>query len=204
MARQQRFATILIIWPLAVLREVCRNLLPCTRSSLGVQADLRRRRCYPRRAVNPKGVPALYLALTIMTAIKEANQGLAQRIDPCVLCSYEVDCEDIADLTTEEGRGAFSVSLDEMACAWATALIDAVRPPSWSIYDRLRPGNVAGIVVPSFAPRAEREDRNLVLWDWVRIDPIKSRCSTRAAGCRRISYPGDSGRRDRAEREARA
>ncbi|MFA6032686.1 MAG: RES family NAD+ phosphorylase [Myxococcota bacterium] len=122
---------------------------------------------------NPKGVPALYLALTIMTAIKEANQGLAQRIDPCVLCSYEVDCEDIADLTTEEGRGAFSVSLDEMACAWATALSDAVRPPSWSIYDRLRPGNVAGIVVPSFAPRAEREDRNLVLWDWGADRPHK-------------------------------
>ena len=53
---------------------------------------------------NPKGVPALYLALTLMTAIKEANQGFAQRLDPCVLCSYEIDCDDIADLTTEEGR----------------------------------------------------------------------------------------------------
>jgi len=44
---------------------------------------------------NPKGVPALYLGLTIMTAVKEANQGFAHRIDPCVLCSYEVDCDDI-------------------------------------------------------------------------------------------------------------
>ena len=51
---------------------------------------------------NPKGVPALYLGLTIMTAVKEANQGFAHRIDPCVLCSYEVDCDDIVDLTTEE------------------------------------------------------------------------------------------------------
>ena len=38
---------------------------------------------------NPKGVPALYLALSVITAVKEANQGLAQRINPCVLCSYD-------------------------------------------------------------------------------------------------------------------
>ncbi|RUX44281.1 hypothetical protein EOA22_35785, partial [Mesorhizobium sp. M7A.F.Ca.US.014.04.1.1] len=98
---------------------------------------------------NPKGVPALYLALTIMTAIKEANQGFAQRIDPCVLCSYEIDCDDIADLTMEERRGEFSVTLEEMACAWATALSNGERPASWSIYERLQPRNVAGIVVPS-------------------------------------------------------
>ena len=59
---------------------------------------------------NPKGVPALYLGLSIMTAVKEANQGFAHRIDPCVLCSYEIDCEDVADLTTEQERREFSVS----------------------------------------------------------------------------------------------
>ena len=115
---------------------------------------------------NPKGVPALYLGLTLMTAIKEANQGFAHRIDPCVLCSYEIDCEDIADLTTGEGRGAFSVTSDELACAWAAALGDGARPASWSIYDRLRRQNIAGLLVPSFAPSAGQEDRNLVLWDW--------------------------------------
>ena len=30
---------------------------------------------------NPKGMPALYLALDIMTAVKEANQGLAYKIE---------------------------------------------------------------------------------------------------------------------------
>ncbi|MGX5830023.1 RES family NAD+ phosphorylase [Mesorhizobium sp. 43Arga] len=113
---------------------------------------------------NPKGVPALYLALTIMTAVKEANQGFAHRIDPCVLCSYEVDCEDVVDLTTEGAE--FAIALEDMACAWATALSEGERPASWSIYDRLRPRGVAGIVVPSFSPSAQDEDRNLVLWDW--------------------------------------
>ncbi|MBZ9701638.1 MULTISPECIES: RES family NAD+ phosphorylase [unclassified Mesorhizobium] len=115
---------------------------------------------------NPKGVPALYLALTIMTAIKEANQGFAHRIDPCVLCSYEIDCDDIVDLTTDEAREEFSVTLEDMACPWATVLSDGERPASWSVYDRLRPRSIVGIVVPSFAPSAEMEDRNLVLWDW--------------------------------------
>ncbi len=115
---------------------------------------------------NPKGVPALYLALSVMTAVKEANQGFAHRIDPCVLCSYEIDCEDIADLTTEQGRGEFSVALEDMACAWAMALSEASRPASWAIHDRLRAEGIAGILVPSFAPGAEPEDRNLVLWDW--------------------------------------
>ena len=115
---------------------------------------------------NPKGVPALYLGLTIMTAVKEANQGFAHRIDPCVLCSYEIDCEDVEDLTTERGRREHSVELDEMACAWATALADGDRPASWSVYDRLKAQGTAGILVPSFAPGAEIEDRSLVLWEW--------------------------------------
>lgn len=115
---------------------------------------------------NPKGIPALYLALSIMTAVKEANQGLAHRIDPCVLCAYEVDCTDIADLRMEEGRKAFSVSFETMACAWASALSLGQRPASWSIHERLRSRGIAGILVPSFAPGAESEDANLVLWDW--------------------------------------
>lgn len=115
---------------------------------------------------NPKGVPTLYLGLTIMTAVKEANQGFAHRIDPCVLCSYEIDCEDVANLTMEQGRKEFSVGFDEMACAWATSLAEGDRPVSWSVHDRLRTQGIVGILVPSFAPGAEIEDRNLVLWEW--------------------------------------
>lgn len=115
---------------------------------------------------NPRGVPALYLGLSIMTAIKEANQGFAHRIDPCVLCSYEVDCADVADLTTDEGRRAHAVEWSEMACAWASALAEGARPASWSVHDRLTARGVAGILAPSFAPGAEAGDVNLVLWRW--------------------------------------
>jgi RES domain-containing protein len=101
-----------------------------------------------------------------MTAIKEANQGFAHRLDPCVLCSYDVDSEDVVDLTTEQGRAEHSVDMGELECAWASALADGVRPASWSVYDRLTPLGIAGILVPSFAPGAEKDDVNLVLWNW--------------------------------------
>ena len=114
---------------------------------------------------NPKGVPALYLALSIVGAVKEANQGFAHRIDPCVLCCYDVDCRDIADLRTEAGRIAVKIRLDDMGCAWMDFLARGARPPSWGIYDRLKEKS-AGILVPSFAPGASADDHNLVLWRW--------------------------------------
>lgn len=101
-----------------------------------------------------------------MTAVKEANQGFAHRIDPCVLCSYEVNCEDIVDLTTQTVMAQHSVTMDDMSCAWAMALAKGERPASWAIYDRLAGQDIAGILVPSFAPGAEAGDRNLVLWKW--------------------------------------
>lgn len=122
---------------------------------------------------NPKGVPALYLALSVMTAVKEANQGLARRIDPCVICSYEVDCEDIVDLRSSHDRKAVGVDLTDMSCAWMDFLADGERPPSWGIHDRLYDGASAGILVPSFAPGADDTDQNLVLWRWGKDLPHK-------------------------------
>ena len=115
---------------------------------------------------NPKGVSTLYLGLSIMTAIKEISQGFSHRLDPTVLCSYDVDCDDILDLSTGQGRAAASVSADDMECAWATALAIGERPDSWSIYDQLIVRGAAGIIVPSYAPGADANDRSLVLWDW--------------------------------------
>jgi RES domain-containing protein len=120
---------------------------------------------------NPKGVPALYLALGIVTAIKEANQGLAHRIDPCVLCAYDVDCEHIVDLRTEDDRRRADVRLETMACAWMDWVGSNRRPPSWSLHDRFAGEGAAGLLVPSFAPGADAADQNLVLWKWAPDPP---------------------------------
>jgi RES domain-containing protein len=139
---------------------------------------------------NPKGSPALYLALGVMTAVKEANQGFAHRIDPCVLCSYEVECEDIVDLRTTAGRDAALVGFGDMACNWMSAIADGERPPSWAIHDRLVAVGAAGILVPSFAPGADADDHNLVLWNWGEQAPHKVRVVDQPGGCRKTSCLG--------------
>jgi RES domain-containing protein len=111
-------------------------------------------------------MPALYLALGVMTAIKEANQGFAHKIEPCVLCSYEVACDDIADLRMPEGRAEHHVRFEDLACPWFGLLAQGKEPPSWDISRRLYNEGKAGILVPSFAPGATAEDHNLVLWRW--------------------------------------
>lgn len=120
---------------------------------------------------NPQGVPALYLALEIVTAIKEVGHGFARRIDPLVLCSYDVDCDGIVDLRTDEGRRSASVSLDDMACGWMDLATRGSRPPSWTIFERLALEGAAGILIPSFAVGADDRDANLVLWTWGRDRP---------------------------------
>ena len=124
---------------------------------------------------NPKGMPAIYLGLDIMTAVKEANQGFAHKIDPCILCSYEVACDDIADLRTVESRAEHSVQMEDLACGWFALLAAGKEPPTWEIVRRLHSEGKAGILVPSFAPGATAEDHNLVLWRWDENPPHQVR-----------------------------
>lgn len=77
---------------------------------------------------NPKGTPALYLGLTIEGAVIEASQGFAAKLEPLTVCLYEVDGEDIVDLSTEEGRRDAGVALEDMACAWALDTAEGARP----------------------------------------------------------------------------
>ena len=122
---------------------------------------------------NPKGVPALYLALTIMTAVKEINQGFAHKIEPCVLCSYDVDCDEVVDLRAEDDRHAAGVALADLACAWFSDISQGREPPSWRIARNFISDGKAGVLVPSFAPGATPADQNLVLWKWCKSRPHK-------------------------------
>ncbi len=53
---------------------------------------------------NPPGLAALYLSLEAITALKEATHGLPRRVEPFIFCSYEVDCDNIAQ-TSPRRRG---------------------------------------------------------------------------------------------------
>ncbi|MGE5565087.1 MAG: RES family NAD+ phosphorylase [Parcubacteria group bacterium] len=113
---------------------------------------------------NWQGMEALYLSLALGTAILEVTHGFAHRITPFTFCSYDVDCEDIADLRDEEARAAAGVTLAELGCNWGDFLRNGRTPPSHTAVRRLRESGLAGILVPSFANGASADDHNLVLW----------------------------------------
>ena len=118
------------------------------------------------RRFNWPGLETLYLSLSFSTVFREVSAGFAHRLTPYVLCSYEVDCEDITDLRSDEGRAAAGVELGDLACAWADALIAGREPASWRAVRRLLSDGQAGALVPSFANGATPSDQNLVLWRW--------------------------------------
>jgi RES domain-containing protein len=118
------------------------------------------------RRFNWPGLEALYLSLTYKTVFREISGGFAHRLTPYVLCSYDVDCEDVVDLRTDAGRAASGVELSDLGCAWGNALIAGREPDSWTVVRRLLADGSAGALVPSFANGATADDQNLVLWRW--------------------------------------
>jgi RES domain-containing protein len=100
------------------------------------------------------------------TAFREVSAGFAHRLTAYVLCSYDVECEDVLDLCIEAGRAAHGIRLSDLACAWGDALIAGREPASWTVVRRLLADGCAGMLVPSFANGATADDRNLVLWRW--------------------------------------
>ncbi|HEY8289760.1 MAG TPA: RES domain-containing protein [Acetobacteraceae bacterium] len=118
------------------------------------------------RRFNWPGLETLYLSLSFSTVFREVSAGFAHRLTPYVLCSYDVDCEDIADLRSDAARAPYSITLDDLGCAWGDALIAGREPVSWRVVHRLLADGCAGMLVPSFANGATPDDQNLVLWRW--------------------------------------
>jgi RES domain-containing protein len=124
---------------------------------------------------NRKGVPALYLAGTVVGAVAEASQGFAHKLEPCVICTYEVDCEDIVDLRDADARGAHDLAEDDLACAWMLMALSGKTPQTWALADRLIENRASGVIAPSYARGAPADAWNLVLWRWTSRRPHRCR-----------------------------
>jgi RES domain-containing protein len=94
------------------------------------------------------------------------GHGFEKLFPALTICSYEVDVDDIVDLTTTSGRRKAMAPLRDLKCAWLADAAAGIEPASWKIAERLRTSGAAGILVPSFAKRARPGDTNLVLWKW--------------------------------------
>ncbi len=124
---------------------------------------------------NRAGVPTLYLATTVQGAADEAAHGLRDKFDPVTICSYEVDCDDIVDLSTPGERTRHGTHLRQLNCGWRDLKGRGLPVPSWELADRLISGGDAGILVPSFAVGASPGQTNLVLWRWSSRRPHRVR-----------------------------
>jgi RES domain-containing protein len=115
---------------------------------------------------NRAGTPALYTSLRFETAWLEAQQGFPFKAQPMTLCGYDVDCEDMVDLTDPEVRSGLGIQLADLGCGWAGMVDRGEIPPSWLLVDQLMADGHAGILVRSFAWGASEADRNAVFWHW--------------------------------------
>lgn len=120
---------------------------------------------------NRKGQTTLYLALDPVTAIAEVTQGFANRLHPLLLCEYDVDCEDIADLRTTESCAERGASLKDIAAPWLAIQRNGKLAPSQKLAVSLQADGFAGAIVPSFAPGVAGGSSNLVLWQWAQNAP---------------------------------
>jgi RES domain-containing protein len=115
---------------------------------------------------NPKGMEALYTARRLETAWLEAQQAFPFKAQPMTVCTYEVDCEDVLDLTDQAELDRLGVTAADLSCPWERIASGGQAPPTWSLARRLFADGMAGILVRSFAPGASAADVNAVFWRW--------------------------------------
>jgi RES domain-containing protein len=114
---------------------------------------------------NPKGVPALYTSVSVMTALREANQ--VGNLQPTTLVSYDADIERVFDSRGEAELAAEGMDAAALADAtWRDQMKANGEAKTQAFARRLIATGYDGLLVRSFAPGATGDDLNLVLWAW--------------------------------------
>lgn len=114
---------------------------------------------------NPRGMPAFYASLSVLTALREANR--VGDLQPTTLVCYEADIENLFDTRDEDALEPFG--MDSLALAdpaWRDRMKAAGKAPTQTFAERLIARNFNGLLVRSFAPGAAEDDLNFVLWKW--------------------------------------
>ncbi|MCB5203977.1 RES family NAD+ phosphorylase [Neorhizobium sp. T786] len=121
---------------------------------------------------NPKGVPALYASLSVLTALREANQ--VGDLQPTTLVSYRADIQTIFD--TRDAVALGSAGLDDASLSdptWRDQMRTLGEAPTQTLARTLIAKGYNGLLVRSFAKGAGPDDMNLVLWKWGPAAPSK-------------------------------
>jgi RES domain-containing protein len=114
---------------------------------------------------NAKGAPALYTSLSVMTAIREANQ--VGTLQPTTLVCYRAAIDTVFDATDPLGLATYGVAPADLAADdWRDAMRSKGLAPTQRLAARIMGDGFAAMLAPSFARGAGPEDRNLVIWRW--------------------------------------
>lgn len=114
---------------------------------------------------NPKGTPALYTSLTVLTALREANQ--VGNLQPTTLVSYDADIDGVFDCRDESALAAESMDPATLADpTWRDRMKADGEAKTQGFARRLIDAGYNGLLVRSFAGGAGVNDMNLVLWRW--------------------------------------
>lgn len=114
---------------------------------------------------NSKGVPALYMSLSVMTALREANQ--VGHLQPTTLVSYDADIERVFDSRDGVALSRHDMDADALANAtWRDQMKMGGEAKTQAFARRLAEAGHDALLARSFAPGATAEDLNLVLWRW--------------------------------------
>lgn len=121
---------------------------------------------------NPKGVPALYLSLSIMTALREANQ--VGNLQPTTLVSYDAEIDGVFDCRDDRALDAEGIDAAELGdSTWRDQMKASGEAKMQAFARRLIAAGNNGLLVRSFAPGATRKDLNIVLWRWGNRPPSR-------------------------------
>lgn len=114
---------------------------------------------------NPRGVPALYTSLSVLTALREANQ--VGNLQPTTLVCYEAEIERVFDTRDEAALRDAGMSTARLAdTGWRDAMKTEGEAPTQRLARDLAAAGYHGLLVRSFAAGATADDLNLVLWSW--------------------------------------
>jgi RES domain-containing protein len=121
---------------------------------------------------NPKGVPALYCSLSVLTALREATQ--VGNLQPTTLVCYDAEIERVFDSREEAALAAEAMDSEALGDAtWRDQMKTNGEARTQSFARRLIAGGYHGLIVRSFAPAARGDDLNLVLWKWGDAAPCR-------------------------------
>lgn len=114
---------------------------------------------------NPKGVPALYTSVSVLTALRESNQ--VGNLQPTTLVSYDAEIDGVFDCRDQAALAA--QGMDGAALAdptWRDQMKESGTSRTQAFARELIGAGYNALLVRSFAVGATDDDLNLVLWKW--------------------------------------